>query len=182
MSALIISLFQIIQIFNMPNDLIAVYPGTFDPITLGHEDMVRRAAQLFGRVIVAVAAGHHKKALFSTQDRVDMARNALRAHEGVEVAAFDGLLRDFVLARNVRAMVRGLRAVTDFDYEFQLAGMNRCLMPEVETVFLAPNDKYQFISSTLIREIAILGGEVEKFVSPGVNLLLLEKVRSMAKA
>ncbi len=164
----------------MTQDLIAVYPGTFDPLTLGHEDMVRRAALLFGHVIVAVAAGHHKKALFSVQERMDMARDALAAYPGVEVTSFSGLLRDFVLAKGAKAMVRGLRAVTDFDYEFQLAGMNRSLMPDVETVFLAPNDKYQFISSTLVREIATLGGEVDKFVSPGVNQCLQAKVRTLA--
>ena len=163
----------------MPNDLIAVYPGTFDPITLGHEDVVRRAAQLFGRVIVAVAAGHHKKAMFSLTERLDMAREAVLIYPGVQVESFDGLMRDFIVARGARAMVRGLRAVTDFDYEFQLAGMNRALMPDVETVFLTPGDKYQFISSTFVREIATLGGEVEKFVSPGVNQRLLEKVRGL---
>jgi pantetheine-phosphate adenylyltransferase len=163
----------------MANDLIAVYPGTFDPITLGHEDVVRRAAQLFSHVIVAVAAGHHKKAMFSLEERMAMAREAVQSYPGVEVASFDGLMRDFVLSRGARAMVRGLRAVTDFDYEFQLAGMNRSLMPEVETVFLTPGDKYQFISSTFVREIATLGGEVDKFVSPGVNQRLLEKVRSL---
>jgi len=163
----------------MPNDLIAVYPGTFDPITLGHEDVVRRAAQLFGRVIVAVAAGHHKKAMFSLTERLDMARAAVLIYPGVQVESFDGLMRDFIVARGARAMVRGLRAVTDFDYEFQLAGMNRALMPDVETVFLTPGDKYQFISSTFVREIATLGGEVEKFVSPGVNQRLHEKVRGL---
>lgn len=165
----------------MAKNQIAVYPGTFDPITLGHEDMVHRAAQLFDRVIVAVAAGHHKKALFSVEERMDMARNALQSCPGVEVASFQGLLRDFVRANKAHVMVRGLRAVTDFDYEFQLAGMNRSLMPDVETVFLAPNDKYQFISSTLVREIATLGGEVDKFVSPGVNQRLLDKVRDLAR-
>jgi pantetheine-phosphate adenylyltransferase len=165
----------------MTKNQIAVYPGTFDPITLGHEDMVHRAAQLFNRVIVAVAAGHHKKALFSVEERMDMARNALQSCPGVEVATFQGLLRDFVRANSAHVMVRGLRAVTDFDYEFQLAGMNRSLMPDVETVFLAPNDKYQFISSTLVREIATLGGEVDKFVSPGVNQRLLDKVRDLAR-
>ncbi|MGB4360680.1 MAG: pantetheine-phosphate adenylyltransferase, partial [Rhodoferax sp.] len=119
----------------MANDLIAVYPGTFDPITLGHEDVVRRAAQLFSHVIVAVAAGHHKKAMFSLDERMAMAREAVQAYPGVRVESFDGLMRDFVMARGAKAMVRGLRAVTDFDYEFQLAGMNRSLMPEVETVF-----------------------------------------------
>lgn len=165
----------------MSPHLTAVYPGTFDPMTLGHEDIVRRASQLFERVIVAVAAGHHKKAMFSVQERVDMAREALAKVPGVEVAEFHGLLRDFVLAHGARAMVRGLRAVTDFDYEFQLAGMNRSLMPNVETIFLAPSDKYQFISSTFVREIATLGGEVDKFVSPGVNQRLLQKVRSQAE-
>lgn len=164
----------------MPHQLTAVYPGTFDPITLGHEDIVRRAAQLFDRVIVAVAAGHHKKSLFSVEQRVDMARVALADVAGVEVAEFHGLLRDFVLASGAKAMVRGLRAVTDFDYEFQLAGMNRTLMPTVETIFLAPSDRFQFISSTLVREIATLGGEVDQFVSPDVNQRLLDKLRAGA--
>ena len=166
----------------MSHDVIAVYPGTFDPMTLGHEDVVRRATQLFSRVIVAVAAGHHKKAMFSVEERMEMAREAVKAYPQVQVESFAGLLRDFVMARNGKAMVRGLRAVTDFDYEFQLAGMNRSLMPDVETVFLAPSDKYQFISSTFVREIATLGGEVNKFVSPGVNERLLEKVRSLSFA
>ena len=164
----------------MSHDVIAIYPGTFDPMTLGHEDVVRRATQLFSHVIVAVAAGHHKKALFTVEERMTMAREAVKAYPQVQVESFSGLLRDFVMARNGKAMVRGLRAVTDFDYEFQLAGMNRSLMPDVETVFLAPSDKYQFISSTFVREIATLGGEVNKFVSPGVNERLLEKVRSLA--
>ena len=163
----------------MTHDLIAVYPGTFDPMTLGHEDVVRRAAQLFGHVIVAVAAGHHKKAMFSLEERIAMAHEAVSSYPGVEVASFSGLMRDFIVSRGARAMVRGLRAVTDFDYEFQLAGMNRALMPEVETVFLTPGDKYQFISSTFVREIASLGGEVDKFVSPGVHRCLLEKVRTL---
>lgn len=159
----------------MANDLIAVYPGTFDPITLGHEDVVRRAAQLFGQVIVAVAAGHHKKTMFSLAERIDMAREVVKAYPNVHVESFDGLMRDFVVKCGAKAMVRGLRAVTDFDYEFQLAGMNRSLMPDVETVFLTPGDKFQFISSTFVREIATLGGEVDKFVSPAVNERLLKK-------
>ena len=164
----------------MAQNVIAVYPGTFDPITLGHEDVVRRATQLFEHVIVAVAAGHHKKTLFSLEERIDMVREAVKPYPQVQVESFSGLLRDFVVARGGKAMVRGLRAVTDFDYEFQLAGMNRSLMPDVETVFLTPGDKYQFISSTFVREIATLGGEVDKFVSPGVNQRLLEKVRSLS--
>jgi pantetheine-phosphate adenylyltransferase len=166
----------------MANNVIAVYPGTFDPVTRGHEDVVRRATQLFGRVIVAVAAGHHKKnALFTLQERLDMVREAVKGYPQVEVESYSGLLRDFVVARGGKAVVRGLRAVTDFDYEFQLAGMNRSLMPDVETVFLTPSDKYQFISSTFVREIALLGGEVEKFVSPGVLEKLQSKVRSLPK-
>ena len=139
--------------------VIAVYPGTFDPITLGHEDLVRRATQLFDTVIVAVAAAHHKKTLFNLEERMAMVRESVAPYSQVSVASFDGLMRDFVVARGGKAMVRGLRAVTDFDYEFQLAGMNRTLMPDVETVFLTPGEKYQFISSTFVREIALLGGE-----------------------
>ncbi|MES2184712.1 MAG: pantetheine-phosphate adenylyltransferase [Pseudomonadota bacterium] len=158
----------------------AVYPGTFDPITLGHEDMLRRSAQLFDNVIVAVAAGHHKKTLFTLQERMDMVREAMQAYPQVKVESFSGLVRDFVVARGGKAMVRGLRSGTDFDYEFQLAGMNRSLAPDVETVFLTPSAEYQFISSTLVREIATLGGEVDKFVSAGVHRKLLAKVASLA--
>ena len=165
----------------MAKGVIAVYPGTFDPMTLGHEDVIRRAIELFDRVIVAVAAGHHKKAMFTLQERIEMARVVTAPFEQVEVESFSGLLRDFVVARGGKAMVRGLRAVTDFDYEFQLAGMNRSLMPDVETVFLTPSDKYQFISSTFVREIAVLGGEVDKFVSPTVQEKLMEKVRSLGR-
>ena len=166
----------------MANNVIAVYPGTFDPVTHGHEDIVRRATQLFGRVIVAVAAGHHKKnALFNLEERLAMMREAVQIYPQVEVESYSGLLRDFVVAQGAKAVVRGLRAVTDFDYEFQLAGMNRSLMPDVETVFLTPSDKYQFVSSTFVREIALLGGEVDKFVSPGVLARLMEKVRAQVK-
>jgi len=160
--------------------IVAVYPGTFDPMTLGHEDVVRRATQLFGSVIVAVAAGHHKKTLFSLEQRMEMARETVKVYPQVQVESFSGLLRDFVVARGGKAMVRGLRAVTDFDYEFQLAGMNRTLMPDVETVFLTPSDGFQFVSSTFVREIALLGGEVHKFVSPFVLQQLDAKVRSQA--
>ena len=159
---------------------LAIYPGTFDPMTLGHEDVVRRAYQLFGNVIVAVAEGHHKKTMFTRKERMEMAREAVKHYPNIEVASYSGLLRDFVVARGGNAIVRGLRAVTDFDYEFQLAGMNRSLMPQVETVFLTPSDKFQFISSTFVREIAVLGGEVHKFVSPEVADRLAVKVRSMS--
>ena len=156
--------------------VVAIYPGTFDPLTLGHEELVRRASQLFDHLIVAVAAGHHKKPMFDLQERLDMVRQAVAKYGNVTVEAYDGLLRDFVVARGGKAMVRGLRAVTDFDYEFQLAGMNRHLMPEVETVFLTPSVQYQFVSSTYVREIATLGGEVDVFVSPGVFRRLMDKV------
>ena len=157
------------------NPVIAVYPGTFDPMTLGHEELVRRASQLFGHLIVAVAAGHHKKPMFALAERLDMVQQAVAPFPNVTVESYDGLLRDFVVARGARAMVRGLRAVTDFDYEFQLAGMNRRLMPDVETVFLTPSDQYQFVSSTYVREIATLGGEVHQLVSPGVFQRLMAK-------
>ena len=160
----------------MRQRVIAVYPGTFDPITLGHVDVVRRAAQLFDKLIVVVAAGHHKKTLFNLEERMAMTIEAVAPYPQVTVESFGGLMRDFVVAKGGKAMVRGLRAVTDFDYEFQLAGMNRSLMPDVETVFLTPSDKYQFISSTFVREIATLGGEVDKFVSPHVQQRLMEKV------
>jgi pantetheine-phosphate adenylyltransferase len=165
----------------MSRSVLAVYPGTFDPITLGHEDVVRRACQLFDHVVIAVATAYHKKTLFSLEDRIDMAREAFKGCAQVSVESYGGLLRDFVVARGCKAVVRGLRAVTDFDYEFQLAGMNRNLMPDVETVFLTPDGKYQFVSSTFVREIALLGGEVDKFVSPHVLARLMEKARSGVK-
>ena len=160
----------------MPH-VIAVYPGTFDPITLGHEDLVARAAQLFDEVIVAVAVGHHKKTLFSLDDRMALVREVVRPFPQVRVESFDGLVRDFVRAHGAKAMVRGVRSVTDFDYERQLAGMNRHLMPDVDTIFLTPSAQYMFISSTLVREIATLGGdEVRQFVSPTVLQQLLAKL------
>lgn len=162
----------------MSRNVIAVYPGTFDPMTLGHEDIIRRTAQLFDKVIVAVAVAHHKRTLFSVTERLEMARELVRPYPQVQVESFEGLVRDFVISHGGKAMVRGLRAVTDFDYEFQLAGMNRSLMPDVETVFLTPGDKYQFISSTFVREIATLGGEVDKFVSPEVQQRLMDKVHA----
>lgn len=161
---------------GMRRCLVAVYPGTFDPITLGHEDVVRRAAQLFDHLVVAVAEGHHKKPLFSLGERMAMAEQAVEKFGNVSVKSYGGLLRDFVMECDARAMVRGLRAVTDFDYEFQLAGINRRLMPDVETVFLTPGDQFQFISSSFVREIALLGGAVNEFVAPHVLQRLQQKV------
>ena len=162
----------------MSRNVLAVYPGTFDPLTLGHEDLVRRAAQMFDQVIVAVAMAHHKKTLFSLDERMEMAREALSDCPQVRVEAFEGLVTTFTAARDGNVMVRGLRSGTDFDYEFQLAGMNRALVPELETVFLTPASQYQFISSTLVREIATLGGDVAQFVSPTVLQRLQAKVQS----
>ena len=165
----------------MANHVIAIYPGTFDPMTSGHEDIVRRACELFDTVIVAVAAGHHKKALFTLSERMDMAREITSAYGHVKVDSYQGLLRDFVRAKGAKAIVRGLRAVSDFDYEFQLAGMNRQLVPEAETVFLTPSDQYQFISSTFVREIATLSGDVDQFVNPLVAEALRSKIKSLGK-
>lgn len=166
----------------MTQNVLAVYPGTFDPITLGHEDLVRRTAQLFDRVIVAVAIAHHKKTMFTLDERMDMAREALRDCPQVSVEPFEGLVTEFTAARGGTAMVRGLRSGTDFDYEFQLAGMNRALMPRIETVFLTPGSQHQFISSTLVREIASLGGDVTQFVSPVVHEHLMRKLKRAASA
>jgi pantetheine-phosphate adenylyltransferase len=159
----------------MSRDIIAVYPGTFDPITLGHEDIVRRAAALFDRVVIAVAVAHHKKTLFTLDERLALARRVSAGQGNVEVAPFDGLVKDFVLQCGGKVMVRGVRGVTDFDYEFQLAGMNRSLAPDVETIFLAPSATLQSVSSTLIREISQLGGDVAAYVSPPVLERLLAK-------
>lgn len=153
----------------------AVYPGTFDPLTLGHEDILRRAARLFPTVILAVAQAHHKKTLFDLDERLAMAREALVDVPQVQVVPFEGLLSSFVRAQGGSVVVRGIRAVSDYDYEFQMAGMNRQLMPEVETVFLTPGDDYQFVSGSFVREIAMLGGDVSKFVGPGVLARLAAK-------
>jgi pantetheine-phosphate adenylyltransferase len=154
----------------------AVYPGTFDPMTLGHEDLMARSSRLFDRLILAVAAGHHKRTMFTIAERMDIARAIAKPYGNVEVIPFRGLLRDFVVSNNGNVVVRGLRALSDFDYEFQMAGMNRQLMPEVETLFLTPSDQYQFVSSTFVREIATLGGDVSKFVAPLVLQRLKERV------
>jgi len=157
--------------------LTAVYPGTFDPMTFGHEDLMRRAARLFERLIVAVAAGHHKRTMFTIAERLDIATELSSKYPNIEVMAFRGLLRDFVVEVGGKVVVRGLRAVSDFEYEFQMAGMNRQLMPEVETVFMTPSDQYQFVSGTFVREIATLGGDVSKFVSPLVLSRLQQRVK-----
>jgi len=154
----------------------AMYPGTFDPITLGHEDLVRRAAALFDRVVVAVAnTTGGKETMFTTEERVAMAATSLADIDGVEVVGYEGLTVDFARDNDLRVIIRGLRAVSDFEYEFQLANMNRHLTDEVETAFLTPTEKYTFISSSLVREVAMLGGDVSEFVSAKVKLALLER-------
>ena len=159
---------------------IAVYPGTFDPMTLGHQDLIRRGAALFGTVIVAVAAAHHKKTMFSLEERLDMVREVVAPLGNVSVLPFTGLVRDFAVAHHAKAMLRGVRSVTDFDFESQLAGMNRALAPDIETVFLTSDSRYQFISSTLVREIASLQGDVAQFVAPTVLARLQAKLVSAA--
>ncbi|MGA8052979.1 MAG: pantetheine-phosphate adenylyltransferase [Burkholderiales bacterium] len=156
----------------------AIYPGTFDPLTRGHEDLVRRAAKLFGELVVAVADSRGKAPFFSTEERVAMAREALAVHPNVTVLSFSGLLRDLVREQRGQVILRGLRAVSDFEYEFQMAGMNRTLIPEVETVFLTPDESYMFISATMVREIAILGGDASPFVPPAVQRRLVNKIKN----
>ena len=146
----------------------AVYPGTFDPVTRGHEDLVRRAARLFDHVVLAVADSRTKRPFFSLEERVEMARLVLADCLNVTVLGFSGLLMDFMRQQPARIILRGLRAVSDFEYEFQMAGMNRQLYPDVETVFLTPAEQYMFISATMVREIATLGGDVSPFVNPAV--------------
>jgi len=154
----------------------AVYPGTFDPMTRGHEDLVRRAANIFDELVVGVAHSPNKRPFFSMEERIGIAREVLGHYPNVRVEGFSGLLKDFVRKNDARVIVRGLRAVSDFEYEFQMAGMNRYLLPDVETMFLTPSDQYQFISGTFVREIAVLGGDVSKFVFPSVERWLNEKI------
>jgi pantetheine-phosphate adenylyltransferase len=159
--------------------VIAIYPGTFDPLTRGHEDLVRRASGLFDQLVVGVADSKNKQPFFSLDERLTIANEVLGHYPNVKVESFSGLLKDFVRTHNARVIVRGLRAVSDFEYEFQMAGMNRYLLPDVETLFLTPSDQYQFISGTIVREIAILGGEVSKFVFPSVERWLKQKTAAL---
>lgn len=156
----------------------AVYPGTFDPITNGHQDLVRRAASVFDRVIVAIAANPNKAPMFSLDKRVELARAVLGDIPGVEVMGYSGLTVDFARQQGVQVVVRGLRAISDFEFEFQLANMSRHLSRDLETVFLTPQEQFTFISSTLVREIAVLGGDVKEFVHPVVEAELRKMKRS----
>jgi pantetheine-phosphate adenylyltransferase len=153
----------------------AMYPGTFDPVTRGHEDLVRRAARIFDRVVVAIAANPGKQPMFDLEERVALAQAVLADIPEAEVMGYEGLTIDFAREHGLGAIIRGLRAVSDFEYEFQLANMNRHLTDEVETVFLTPTERYTYISSSLVREIAMLGGDVGEFVSPVVEKALLER-------
>jgi pantetheine-phosphate adenylyltransferase len=153
-----------------------VYPGTFDPLTAGHEDLVRRASFLFDEVVVAVADSQAKQTLFSLDERVGITTDVLKPFENVTVMGFQGLLMDFIQRQGAQIVLRGLRAVSDFEYEFQLAGMNRKLYPDVETLFLTPAEQYTFISATMVREIAVLGGDVSTFVNPIVLKYIRQKL------
>jgi len=155
----------------------AMYPGTFDPLTRGHEDLVRRASSLFDEVIVAVADSRGKQPFFSLEERVEIARESLAPFPNVRVEGFTGLLMDFLRQQDAKIILRGLRAVSDFEYEFQMAGMNRNLYPDVETLFLTPSEQYMFISATMVREIASLGGDVSHFVNPLVLPRMKAKVQ-----
>ena len=155
----------------------AVYPGTFDPLTRGHEDLVRRASKLFDALVLGVAVSRAKKTYFTLDERIEIAREVLGDVRNVTIVGFEGLLIDFVRQQGARVVLRGLRAVSDFEYEFQLAGMNRSLYPALETIFLTPSEQHMFISATLVREIAILGGDVSKFVDPRVGARLSKKAK-----
>ena|SRR5688572_33255336 len=156
----------------------AVYPGTFDPLTRGHEDLVRRASRLFDTLVLGIADSRAKRTFFTLEERIDMAREVLADVKNVKIVGFSGLLTGFVREQKALVVLRGLRAVSDFEYEFQLAGMNRALDPDFETVYLTPGEQHMFISATLVREIAALGGDVSKFVHPAVGARLAAKVKS----
>ncbi len=155
----------------------AMYPGTFDPITLGHEDLVRRASRIFDRIVVAVASNPSKVPMFSLDERVALARKVLKGFRNVDVTGYEGLTVDFARKNDLQVIVRGLRAISDFEYEFQLANMNRHLTDDVETAFLTPTEKYTYISASLVREIAAMGGDVTEFVSPEVKKALAGRFR-----
>ncbi|MDW3096048.1 MAG: pantetheine-phosphate adenylyltransferase [Gammaproteobacteria bacterium] len=154
---------------------IAVYPGTFDPVTNGHADLVRRAKHVFDKVIVGIADSPQKEPLFALDERVSLAKAVLSEYEGVEVCGFNGLLVDFARDHGAVAVLRGLRAVSDFEFEFQLATMNRHLDPTLESIFLTPAEQFSFISSSIVREVALLGGDISTFVHPKVEQALKNK-------
>ena len=159
---------------------VAIYPGTFDPITNGHLDLIKRAAMLFDRIIVAVANNPHKHPLFSLEERMRLVKETVQDFENVDVETFDGLLVEYAEKRGATAAIRGLRAVSDFEYEFQMALMNRKLMPKLETVFLMPSEEYTYINSTIVKEVARLGGKVEEFLPQRVAEALKAKIEKQS--
>ena len=165
--------------YNMTMQRIAVYPGTFDPITNGHTDLVSRAARVFPKVIIAIAESPHKKPLFSLEERISLSKNQMAHLENVEVVGFSNLLVEFVQQIGASVIIRGLRAVSDFEYEFQLASMNRHLAPAVETLFLTPDEDYSFISSSLVKEIARLNGDVSEFVCEEVQQSMRKRFKEL---
>ena len=162
----------------MPNSVIALYPGSFDPLTNGHLDIIQRASRLFDRLVVSVLLNIDKKPLFSLEERIEMIREVTSEHRNIGVEAFEGLLVDFAGRRGARVVVRGIRAVTDYDYEFQMALMNRRLKDDVETVFMVPALEYSYLSSSLVKEVCILGGDVDELVPPTVKAKLLAKIQN----
>jgi pantetheine-phosphate adenylyltransferase len=161
----------------MNNHKIAIYPGTFDPITLGHIDIIERSSKLFSKVIVTLAVNPSKKPLFDVDERFEMIEDAVKPFDNVEVAKFDGLIVEFAKQVKARVIIRGLRAITDFEYEFQMALMNRYLAEEITTVFLMPHEKYTYLNSTIIKNVANFGGDIEKFVTKLVYKKLIEKLK-----
>ncbi|MEO0143316.1 MAG: pantetheine-phosphate adenylyltransferase [candidate division WOR-3 bacterium] len=155
----------------------AIYPGTFDPITNGHIDIIKRALKLFDEIIIAIAEPRHKKPLFDLQERIYLAKESLKGINNIQVLSFDGLLVDFCKKLNVSIVIRGIRAVSDFDYEFQIAWMNRKLLSDIETIFLMPSEDYFFLSSSLVKEVAMLGGNIDNLVPPIVKKALLDKFK-----
>ena len=160
----------------MKKNRIAIYPGTFDPVTYGHIDLIERASKIFDKVIVAVAHNKSKGVLFSVEERVAMLQDAVKGIPNIIIEDFDGLVVEYAKRRGSNVMIRGLRMISDFEYEFQMAGMNRNLYPDVETIFLTPGEQYMFISATMVREIAMLGGDVSKFVHPAISERLAKRV------
>ena len=154
-----------------------VYPGTFDPITKGHIDLIERASNLFNKVVIAIASSERKNPRFSLSDRIKLAEECLRHIPNIEIKGFDYLLVEFVKECGAQAVMRGLRAVSDFEYEFQLANMNRALNPKIESIFLTPAEKFSYVSSSLVSEIASLNGDVSKFVTPNVESALKNKFK-----
>lgn len=160
----------------------AVYPGTFDPLTRGHEDIIRRGATLFESVVVGIAASRGKNPIFSVEERIDIAREALADCPNVQITGFSGLLVNFLKEHSARVVLRGVRSVSDFDYEFQMAGMNRQMMADCETLFMVPTEGQMFVSGTLVREIALMGGDISRFVAPPVQAWIARKLAALGRA